>query len=82
MLEDFVDDLKKTLNQRLDNARDILEGSGEPAKPRGMIEALKTALSDIDDLAERYRAPEEVPEQLELADEPAERPRRSYGRAA
>ncbi len=82
MLEDFAEDLRQTLHQRLDNAFATLKGNGDPARPRGMIEAFESAIADLDDILIRYRAPESVPEQLAMDDEPVERPRRSYGRAA
>lgn len=85
MLDDFVDDLKKTLQQRLDNARQTLEGDVAPEHPRGMIEAYKTALNEIDDLKVQYTHPESVPEQLQMVGEsltPAGSARRLYGRAA
>ncbi len=86
MLEDFVDDLKRTIQQRLDNAVQTLKGNVDPSRPRGVIEAYETALIDIDELLTHYATPESVPEQLDL--EPRRTPpsqqggRRLYGRAA
>ena len=85
MLDDYIDDLKKTLNQRLDGAFVALKGNGDPAKPRGLIEAYEIALSDIDELRAQYTHPESVPEQLRMEGEsltPAGSARRLYGRAA
>ena len=85
MLDDFVDDLKRTLNQRLDSAISTLKGNVDPARPRGLIEAYEQALGDIDELRVQYTHPESVPEQLRLEGEsltPAGATRRLYGRAA
>lgn len=87
MLDDFVDDLKGTLQQRLDNAFQVLKGNVDPAKPRGLIEAYETVLVDIDELRTRYTLPESAPDQLRMGAEgesltPAGSARRLYGRAA
>lgn len=85
MLDDFVEDLKRATQQRLDNAVQTLKGNVDPAKPRGLIEAYEATLGDIDDLRARYTHPESVPEQLQMEGEsltPAGSARRLYGRAA
>lgn len=85
MLDDYVDDLKKTVQQRLDNAFQTLKGNVDPNRPRGLIEAYETTLADIDELCTRYTHPESVPEQLRMEGEsltPAGSARRLYGRTA
>lgn len=73
---DFADDLKRKIEARLESARCQLEGSGDPDKPRGKVEAFRECLVDIDDLVTQYAKPESVPESLQ------DRPRRGYGTSA
>jgi hypothetical protein len=71
---DFAEDLRDKINARLESARAQLEGSGDPAKPRGKVEALREVLIDLDDLITQYAKPESVPEHLQ-----DRKPRRVYG---
>lgn len=75
MLDEFVNDVKKTLQARLDSERSRLEGTPENGdKTRGAIGAYRLAIADLEEQFIRYQAPESVPAHLQ------EQPqRRTYG---
>lgn len=70
---DFAEDVRRKIEARLESARTQLEGSGDPDKPRGKVEAFRECLIDLDDTLEQYAKPESVPEALQ------DKPRRVYG---